>query len=235
MNTDNIRLDKYNAVAQARKTYIEVQIRLNDLEKRARDINQQVTNSKENTSHAVDKYLKGEDYDHRDIEQERSSSLERINSERKIALKALEKQKRTVTETEIEAAKLICERIRPEYEEIPVRLSKALIAVQEISNEEENIRVLLSIEGINFSNYINSCAFRSALGNDTRYGHYSIIGYWHRSQVQNNNLKPGDVPRQWRKIWALDSIQVDGQSKGNGEVPPETTVKQNEDGWFNVN
>ncbi|MCH8262390.1 MAG: hypothetical protein IIA77_04990 [Proteobacteria bacterium] len=235
MNTDNIRLDKYDAVAQARKTYIEVQIRLNDLEKQVSDINQRAIDGKENTTNAVDRYLIGRDYEHRDVEQERASSLERINAERRIAHRALQKQKRIVTEAEIEAAKLICKLVRPEYEEIPARMSKALIAVQEISAEEENFRVLLSIEAINFSNYIDSCAFRPALGNDTRNGHYSIIGFWHIAQIQNGYLKPSDIEKPWRKIWALDSVQVDGQSKGNGEDRPETIVKQNENGWLNFN
>ena len=235
MNKDNIRLDKYDAVAQARKTYIEVQIRLNDLEKQVSDINQRAIDGKENTTNAVDRYLIGRDYELRDVEQERASSLERINGERRIAHRALQKQKRIVTEAEIEAAKLICKLVRPEYEEIPARMSKALIAVQEISAEEENFRVLLSIEGINFSSYIDSCAFRPALGNDTRNGHYSIIGFWHRAQIQNGYLKPTDIPKKWFKIWDLDSVQIIEQTKGNGEDRPETIVKQNEDGWLNFN
>jgi len=238
MNKDNIRLDKYDAVAQARKTYLEVQIRLNDLEKQVSDINQRAIDGKENTTNAVDRYLTGKNYEHRDVEQERASSLERINGERRIAHRALQKQKRIVTEAEIEAAKDICEKIRPEYEEIPKRLSKALIAVQEISAEEENFRVLLSIEGINFSSYIDSCAFRPALGNDTRNGHYSIIGHWHLAQIQNGYLKPSDIEKPWRKIWDLDSVQVDGQSKGNGEARQEIIApssKRKTEGWLNFN
>ena len=238
MNTDNIRLDKYNAVAQARKTYLEVQIRLNDLEKQVSDMNQRAIDGKENTTNAVDRYLAGEDYEHRDMVQQRFDSLEKINSERRIAHRALQKQKRIVTEAEIEAAKDICEKIRPEYEEIPKRLSKALIVVQEISDEEENFRVLLSIEGVNFASYIQSCAFIPAIGNDDRHGYYSKIGHWVRAQIQNGYLKSSDIEKKWREIWALDSVQADGQSKGNGEARQEIIApssKRKTEGWLNFN
>ena len=230
------KLSDYREVLEAREKYVNVQLRLNALEKQAGDINQQVIGNKKNTDRAVDKYLAGENYEHRDMQQERISSLEKINSERRIAHKALEKAKRAVAEAEAEASKNICEKIKPEYEEIPKRLSKALIAVQEISDEEENLRASFTNDGIYFGAYIQSCTFRPAMGNDienAEYGHFSKIGHWHRAQVQNGYLKPGDVPKQWREIWALDSVQVDGQSKGNGVDKPHT--QPNEDGWLHVN
>jgi len=232
------KLIDYREVLEARETYVNVQLRLNALEKQASDINQQIINNKENTDHAVNKYLAGENYEHRDMVQQRFDSLEKIHSEKRIALKALKKAKRAVYEVEVRVSKDICEKIRPEYEEIPKRLSKALIIIQEISDEEMGIRGILGKDGIEIAAFIPSCCFRPALGNDIKnaeFGHFSIIGHWHRAQIQNGYLKPGDIPRHWREIWALDSVQMDGQSKGNGEVPPETTVKQNEDGWLNIN
>ena len=223
---------------EARETYVNVQLRLNVLEKQSRDLNQQVIDDKENTDRAVNKYLAGEDYEHRDMVQQRFDSLEKINSEKRIALKALEKAKRAVYEAEHKAKKDICKEIGPKYKEVAKRLSKAMIVVQEISDEEMGIRGILGNEGIEIAAFIPSCAFRPALGNDfenAQYGHFSIIGHWHRAQVKNNNLKPGGIPKRWREAWALDSVQMDGQTKGNGEARPETIVKQNEDGWLNFN
>jgi len=230
------QLSNYREVLKARESYVTTQLRLNALEKQASDLNQQTVSNKENTDRAVDKYLAGENFEHRDMQQERTFSLEKISSERRIACKALEKAKRAVAEAEAEASKDICEKIKPEYAEIPKRMSKALIAVQEISDEEENLRASFTNDGIYFGAYMQSCTFRPATGNDIEnaaYGHFSIIGHWHRAQVQNGHLKPSDVPKHWRKIWALDSVQVDGQSKGNGTDKPHT--QPNEDGWLHAN
>ena len=232
------KLIDYREVLEARETYVNVQLRLNALEKQSSDLNQQVIDDKENTDRAVNKYLAGENYECRDMQQERITSIEKINSERKIGLKALEKAKRAVYEAEYKAKKDICKEIGPKYKEVAKRLSKALIAVQEISDEEMGIRGILGQEGINFAAFIPSCAFRPALGNDfenAQYGHFSIIGHYHRMQVKNGYLKPTDISKKWCKAWALDFVQVDGQSKGNGEDRPETIVKQNEDGWLNFN
>ena len=236
MNTQ--KLSDYREVLEARETYVNVQLRLNVLQKQSSDLNQQIIDDKENTDRAVNKYLAGENYECRDMQQERFDSFEKINSEKRIALKALQKAKRAVYEAEYKAKKDICKEARPKYKEVAKRLSKAMIVVQEISDEEENFRGILGKEGIEIAAFFPSCAFQPALGNDienAQYGHFSIIGHWHRAQVKNNNLKPGGIPERWREAWSIDSVQMDGQSKSNVEVPPGTTVKQNEDGWLNFN
>lgn len=232
------KLCDYREVLEARETYVNVQLRLNVLEKQSSDLNQQVIDDKENTDRAVNKYLAGECYEHRDMVQQRFDSFEKINSEKRIALKALEKAKCAVYEAEHKAKKDICKEAGPKYKEVAKRLSKAMIVVQEISDEEMGIRGILGKEGIEIAAFIPSCAFRPALGNDlenAQFGHFSLIGHWHRCQIQNNNLKPGGIPKHWREVWSLDSVQMDGQSKSNVEVPPGTIVKQNENGWLNFN
>ena len=90
----NINLDQFDTVAQARSKYLEVQTRYNDLEKQAIDLNQLTTDNRENTDRAVDEYLTGKAFEYKDVQQQRTSTLEKINGERRIAYKALEKAKR---------------------------------------------------------------------------------------------------------------------------------------------
>ena len=229
------KLSDYREVLVAREKFVSVQLRLNDLDKAATNLNQQTINNKETTDRLVDSYLADEGYEHKDMQQELTSSIEKINSERNVARMALVKARTAVSLAEYEATRKICERFKPEFAQIPPRMSKALIAVQEIYDEEKDMRTSFTNDGIDSSPYIPSCTFLPAHGNDVENGHYSLVGHWHRLVIKNGYLKPSDVPKQWRKIWDLDSVQMDGQSKGNGEARPETTVKQNEDGWLNFN